>query len=332
MYNLSKKTDGLLLDSAQCTKICVQFQVQSIEVAGPRYWSQVVDRCNQSALSQVYNSLQIFVKKKSGMLSYTQDPLGNRTLLSSAFHQSYFMPSPQGGYDLVNLCATYASDLSIMSFAHIFCLTGVVIHSDSIISQVESMNVIRCFMHRSICIYAGSSFLWMLQHCYVTGGREASNEPNSTSDATHRFQLFCRKALYDCITGEKPEMLQTHVYLYSLVHGIAIGPENVGTHHIPGLVTGVHGIQVDLAFNPCVICIILNLFFLNLLFTNPYAFLYPGGALTVGLWNLKMCRELYRCKFGRALLSTAGEKEHLHSRMDCGAPERSDERGHTDKG
>lgn len=59
---------------------------------------------------------------------------------------------------------------------------------------------------------------------------------------------------------------------------------------------------------------------------------YAGGGLTVGLWNLKMCRELYRSKFGRALLSTAGENESLRSRMDCGAPDRPDEREPTDKG
>lgn len=127
-------------------------QVQSIEVAGPRYWSQVVDRCNRSALSQVYNRLQIFVKKKSGMLSYTQDPLGNRTLLSSAFHQSYFMPSPQGGYDLVNLCATYASDLSIMGFAHVFCLTGVAMHNESIVPVFARMGVIEPVTYCSIGI------------------------------------------------------------------------------------------------------------------------------------------------------------------------------------
>lgn len=93
---------------------------------GPRYWPLVIERRAGSTLSQVYNRLQIFVKKKSGVLSYTQDPLGNRTLLSSAFHQCYHMPSPQGGYDLVNLCATYATDLSVMGFAQMFCLTGVV--------------------------------------------------------------------------------------------------------------------------------------------------------------------------------------------------------------
>ncbi|GMH41655.1 hypothetical protein BSKO_09565 [Bryopsis sp. KO-2023] len=198
-------------------------EVQSIQVIGPRYWFQVVDGSAASALTQVYSQLQIFVKKKSGMLSYTQDPLGVKTLLSTAFHQSMVMPSPQGGYDLVNLCATYSTNLSIMGFARFFCLTD-------------------------------------------------SDNPGH-SKGTHRFKLFCREVLYDCITLEKPEMLMTHVYLHSLVHGAAVDTKDSGCPQFKALIV--------------------------------------EGGMTVGLWNLKFCRELYKSQFGRALLQTTTDDDSL---------------------
>lgn len=62
-------------------------------------------------------------------------------------------------------------------------------------------------------------------------------EPHST---THEFQLFCRKALYDCITSEKTEMLQPHIYFYTLVLGVSTGMLESMNLQLPEIAGGIH--------------------------------------------------------------------------------------------
>ena len=71
-------------------------QVQAVAVCGPRYWPQTVtDEGSQSgvgggggvALAALYRTHALFVQRKSGALSYIDDPSGVRILLSTAFHK-----------------------------------------------------------------------------------------------------------------------------------------------------------------------------------------------------------------------------------------------------
>ncbi len=71
-------------------------QVQEVSVCGPRYWPQRVrDDTSEGgvggggggALAALYRTHALYVQRKSGALSYMDDPSGVRSLLSTAFHK-----------------------------------------------------------------------------------------------------------------------------------------------------------------------------------------------------------------------------------------------------
>lgn len=75
-------------------------QVQEVAVCGPRYWPQrVTDEQGGAgfgsgagggggrALAALYRTHALYVQRKSGALSYADDPSGVRSLLSTAFHK-----------------------------------------------------------------------------------------------------------------------------------------------------------------------------------------------------------------------------------------------------
>ena len=68
--------------------------MQEVAVCGPRYWPQrVSDEDNGGggegggALAALYRTHALYVQRKSGALSYVDDPSGVRSLLSTAFHK-----------------------------------------------------------------------------------------------------------------------------------------------------------------------------------------------------------------------------------------------------
>lgn len=72
--------------------------MQEVAVCGPRYWPQrVADEQDvgraepsgapEGALAALYRSHALYVQRKSGALSYVDDPSGVRSLLSTAFHK-----------------------------------------------------------------------------------------------------------------------------------------------------------------------------------------------------------------------------------------------------
>ena len=65
-------------------------QVQEVSVSGSRYWPQQVSNEGQGGtLDALYRTHTLYVQRKSGALSYVQDPSGVRSLLSTAFHKVY---------------------------------------------------------------------------------------------------------------------------------------------------------------------------------------------------------------------------------------------------
>lgn len=63
-------------------------QVQDVSVSGSRYWPQHVSNVgHESTLDALYRTHTLYVQRKSGALSYMDDPSGVRSLLSTAFHK-----------------------------------------------------------------------------------------------------------------------------------------------------------------------------------------------------------------------------------------------------
>jgi len=70
--------------------------VQEVAVCGPRYWPQSVSDQDSGgggggegggALAALYRTHALYAQRKSGALSYVDDPSGVRSLLSTAFHK-----------------------------------------------------------------------------------------------------------------------------------------------------------------------------------------------------------------------------------------------------
>lgn len=70
--------------------------MQEVAVCGPRYWPQrVADNQDRGelgdpsggGLAALYRTHALYVQRKSGALSYVDDPSGVRSLLSTAFHK-----------------------------------------------------------------------------------------------------------------------------------------------------------------------------------------------------------------------------------------------------
>lgn len=76
----------IALDPQQCEQEVVQ--VEEVSVSGSRYWPQrVFNDGAGDALDALYRTHTLFVQRKSGALSYVDDPSGVRSLLSTAFHK-----------------------------------------------------------------------------------------------------------------------------------------------------------------------------------------------------------------------------------------------------
>lgn len=70
--------------------------MQEVAVCGPRYWPQSVSDEDSGSggvseggggLAALYRTHALYVQRKSGALSYVDDPSGVRSLLSTAFHK-----------------------------------------------------------------------------------------------------------------------------------------------------------------------------------------------------------------------------------------------------
>ncbi|KAK9863020.1 hypothetical protein WJX84_009707 [Apatococcus fuscideae] len=164
-------------------------QVKDIQVCGPRYWTfRVSKRAPGTAnaadcpLSSLYASRNLFVQRKTGTLSYGDDPTGVRSILSRAFTPQV-ASGKQGdtdSFDLVHLCATFSASPFVTSFAKRFCSPQG----------------------------RGDSFVEGL------GGAGGPQE--------EALQAFCRQALAECMGQEKAALLQPYLFFHTLVHSPAI--------------------------------------------------------------------------------------------------------------
>ena len=97
----------------------------AVQVDPTRYWSQSIDtQQHGDALAALCDRAALFVKKRARALSYSDDPTGVRSLLSSLFDPSgHGASEPAPSHDLVQMCWTFSSDPFVASFALAFCLT-----------------------------------------------------------------------------------------------------------------------------------------------------------------------------------------------------------------
>ncbi|KAL0039031.1 hypothetical protein WJX77_005730 [Trebouxia sp. C0004] len=197
-------------------------QVQEVAVCGPRYWPQTVSDENSGggvegggALAALYRTHALYVQRKSGALSYVDDPSGVRSLLSTAFHKGSL--SEHEGFDLVHLCATFSANPFIMAFAQHFCSKPTAPPS----------------LHHPIPQPSSS------QPQESGPDVNARQQGRGASGAVEELRAFCRLALYECITQEKPGSLPSYLLLYGLMQGILGADNGSGKHKVKGLTAGL---------------------------------------------------------------------------------------------
>ncbi|KAK9828929.1 hypothetical protein WJX72_002853 [[Myrmecia] bisecta] len=189
---------GLTFERAAPCLLPERHQVKEITVCGPRYWTQKLAArggAEVGPLQALFANQTLFVQRKSGALSYADDPSGVRSLLSRAFHKG--AGSQQGSFDLVHLCATFSASPFIMSFAQRFCQEA---------SSKTPAGPNPSGPEAADAITEGLPFV------------------NSDASPEEEFRTFCRGALYECITQEKPALLPSYLFLYCLLQGV-MGPQ-----------------------------------------------------------------------------------------------------------
>jgi len=85
--------------------------IKQIRIIGPRYWPITFKVCDQKFTLEQLNN--IHVKKRSGYLSYSEDPKGNKNLLGRTFTSQS---------DKLDLIKSFNSNPNIVLFEEIFCV------------------------------------------------------------------------------------------------------------------------------------------------------------------------------------------------------------------
>lgn len=160
--------------------------LKSVRICGPRYWPQVIELVpedkpwwNSGDKSDPFNSGVLYIKRKVGVCSYVDDPVGCQSLLSRAMHKEFGLTSlrdctksndDQNGPSSVTvdqLVSTFSSDPSLIAFAQLCCDPS-----------------------------------W-----------------NMRSDAD--FQEFCLQILFECVSKDRPALLQVYLSLYTTIGSMA---------------------------------------------------------------------------------------------------------------
>ncbi|PSC69420.1 anaphase-promoting complex subunit 1 isoform X2 isoform B [Micractinium conductrix] len=175
-------------------------QVAAVRVTGPRYWHQQLLAQRGSgrsggrgpSLSALYSTRTLFVQRKAGALPYADDPTGVRSLLSRMAHHHGGASSDGGG------AGAGAAVEGSFDLVHLCATFG---------SDPSIMSFAQLF-----CGGEGD------------GGGVRSRMPAAATTLAD----FCRGALYECITGEKPTALPAYLLLFCIKQALAPGGGGAG--------------------------------------------------------------------------------------------------------
>ncbi|KAG8067808.1 hypothetical protein GUJ93_ZPchr0005g14946 [Zizania palustris] len=166
--------------------------LKSIRVCGPRYWSQVITLTPEDKpwwrsgdKTDPFNGGVLYIKRKVGSCSYSDDPIGCQSLLSRAMHEVCDTLSTYGGnqansatrspFRVDQLVSTFSGNPSLIAFAKLCC---------------ES---------------------WK-DRCNAS------------------FEEFCSQVLYECMSKDRPALLQVYISLYTIIESMW---EHLKTGHFP---------------------------------------------------------------------------------------------------
>uniref|UniRef100_A0A452YX07 Anaphase-promoting complex subunit 1 n=1 Tax=Aegilops tauschii subsp. strangulata TaxID=200361 RepID=A0A452YX07_AEGTS len=158
--------------------------LKNVRVCGPRYWPQLIKitpedkpwwRSGDKTDPDPFNGGVLYIKRKVGSCSYSDDPIGCQSLLSRAMHEVCDTPSTS--------CSTQLNRASHSSF-----------RVDQLVSTFS----------------ANPSLIAFAKLC-CESWKDRSNG---------NFQDFCSQVLYECMSKDRPSLLQVYISFYTIVESM----------------------------------------------------------------------------------------------------------------
>ncbi|XP_047316183.1 anaphase-promoting complex subunit 1 [Impatiens glandulifera] len=176
--------------------------LKTVRICGPRYWPQLIELIPEEKpwwcstdRNDPFNSGIIYIKRRVGVCSYVDDPVGCQSLLSQAMHKVVFK-FKSSDCSKLKLEAANSSNPNDSVGAGAKSIEQLV----SAFSSDPSLNAFA-----QLC----SDPAW-----------------NNRSDID--FQEFCLQVLFECVSKDKPTLLQVYLSFYSILGSMA---DQVQTGH-----------------------------------------------------------------------------------------------------
>ncbi|XP_020395119.1 anaphase-promoting complex subunit 1 isoform X3 [Zea mays] len=153
--------------------------LKSIRVCGPRYWPQVIKLAPEDKpwwrsgdKTNPFNGGVLYIKRKVGSCSYSDDPIGCQSLISRAMHEVCDAPSAS--------CSNQPNSTN-----------GSYFRVDQLVSTFS----------------ANPSLIAFAKLCSVSW----------KSRCNSNFQEFCSQVLYECMSKDRPSLLQAYISFYTTI-------------------------------------------------------------------------------------------------------------------
>ncbi|KAF8720064.1 hypothetical protein HU200_024836 [Digitaria exilis] len=156
--------------------------LKRIRVCGPRYWPQVIKLTPEDKpwwrsgdKTDPFNGGVLYIKRKVGSCSYSDDPIGCQSLISRAMHEVCDAPSAS--------CSNQPNSTN---------------HSSFRVNQLVST------------FSANPSLIAFAKLC----SESWKNRCNGN------FQEFCSQVLYECMSKDRPSLLQVYISFYTIIESM----------------------------------------------------------------------------------------------------------------
>ncbi|KAI8540111.1 hypothetical protein RHMOL_Rhmol09G0236700 [Rhododendron molle] len=204
-----------------------------VRVCGPRYWPQVIELVPEdkpwwSTGDKIdpFNSGVLYIKRKVGSCSYVDDPVGCQSLLSRAMHKVFGLTSLRsctpstndsvgaGAVTIDQLVSTFSSDPSLIAFAQLCC-------DPSWNSRRVRISLVLLSIYNAYLFF------------------------HVASDGD--FQEFCLQVLFECVSKDRPALLQVYLSLYTMLG--CVGDQVSGGSSILSDSLFLSSLKLALAYN-----------------------------------------------------------------------------------
>ncbi|KAF5187769.1 Anaphase-promoting complex subunit, partial [Thalictrum thalictroides] len=176
--------------------------MKTVRVCGPRYWPQVIELIPEDKpwwfsgdRSDPFSGGILYIKRKVGACSYVDDPVGCQSMLSRAIHKVVDILKFAFYHNTLKTLKLQVSDLS--------CVRA----STSSVNGISEPGAFK--VDQLVSTFSSDpSLIAFAQLCC---------DPSWDSRSDVDFQGFCLQVLFDCVSKDKPALLQVNLALYTTI-------------------------------------------------------------------------------------------------------------------